>query len=260
MNNRLTTKDFWKRSCVGIELPKIARPKHDIYSILENNLPKSDKMSFIEIGCSPGGWMAFFNKHFGYSVTGIEYVEELVAITKQNMEMQGIHAEVLNLDFLEAELTAASYDVVFSAGFIEHFEDLDAVVSRINMIAKQYVVTSIPNIYGLNGFAHKVIRPKVYYSHKRIDKYLLRSLHENCGLNTLFCDYIGGLQLPMLSQAACFKEKKRFVRHINLPFRLFNLISRTISRYTHVYPRTRFMSTHLMYVGEKNSSNSKSSC
>ncbi len=260
MANKLTTQEYWKRSWVGIKLPNIARPKHDVYSILENNLPKSDKMSLIEIGCASGRWMAFFNKQFGYSVTGIEYVEELVAITKQNMEMQGIRSEVLNLDFFEAELTAASYDVVFSGGFIEHFEDLDTVVSRINMIAKRYVVTSIPNIYGLNGFAHKVIRPKVYYSHKRIDKYLLRSLHEKCGLNTLFCDYVGGLQLPMLSHSAYFKGKKRFIRHINLPFRFLNLISRTISRYMHVYPRMRFMSTHLMYIGEKSPANSKNSC
>lgn len=260
MGNKLTTQEFWKQAWSGIKLPKITRPLHDIYIRLENNLPKSDKMSLIEIGCAPGGWMAFFNKHFGYTVTGIEYVEELAALTRQNMEMQGIRAEILNLDFLEAELSAGSYDVVFSAGFIEHFEDLDAVVSRISMMAKRFVVTTIPNIYGLNGLAHRVIRPKVYFSHKRIDKYLLRSLHEKCGLNTLFCNYVGGLRLPMLYQPICPKERKRFVRHINLPFRFFNLISKTISRYVHFYPRTRFMSLHLMYIGEKNPTNPKNNC
>lgn len=43
--------------------------------------------------------MAYFNKNFGYSVSGIEYVEDAAATTKRNMEIQGIHADVLNLDF-----------------------------------------------------------------------------------------------------------------------------------------------------------------
>jgi hypothetical protein len=248
---QLTTQEYWRQAFGGIKLPKITRPAHDVCIRLESNLPKSDKMSLIEIGCAPGGWMAFFNKHFGYSVSGIEYVEELAAITRQNMEMQGIEAEVLNLNFLESELTAASYDIVFSAGFIEHFEDLDTIINKISMMARQYVVTSVPNLYGLRGFVTKVLRPKVFYSHNLIDNNLLRNLHEKHGLDTLFCNYVGGLQLPMLFEDAFFNEKKRYIKHINLPFRLFNLLSRTISKYTHVYPRTKFMSTHLMYIGRK---------
>jgi len=251
MSGRLTTKEYWARACRGVKLPKITKPENDVCNILETFLPKSSEISFIEIGCAPGGWMAFFNRHFGYSVSGIEYVDELVAITQQNMGMQGIHADILNLDFFQADLTPDSYDVVFSGGFIEHFEDLNVVVSRIAMLSRKFVITTVPNLYGLNGFVSRVVRPKVFYSHNRIEKKLLRNLHEESGLETLFCNYVGGLQLPMLSEAAFFDEKKRFIKHVNLPFRCFNLISRTISKYTNVYPRTRFMSAHLMYIGRK---------
>lgn len=196
--------------------------------------------------------MAYFNKYFGYSVSGIEYVEDAVATTQHNMEIQGIHADVLNLDFLEAEITAASYDVVFSGGFIEHFEDLSGTISKISILAKQYVVTLVPNLYGVNGFISKVIRPKVFYSHKRIDENLLRRLHEESGLNTLFCDYAGGLQFIMPAAKTDFFDKnKRFAKIINLPFRVFNHISRTFSKYANVYPRTKFLSNSLMYIGEK---------
>jgi len=211
MVTELTTKEYWRRFWEGISLPVIEKPKGDIHKILCNILPKSNKVSFIEIGCAPGGWMAYFNKYFGYSVSGIEYVEDAVATTQHNMEIQGIHADVLNLDFLEAEITAASYDVVFSGGSIEHFEDLSGTISKISILAKQYVVTIVPNLYGVNGFISKVIRPKVFYSHKRIDKNLLRRLHEESGLNTLFCDYAGGLQFIMPAAKTDFFDKnKRF--------------------------------------------------
>jgi len=252
MNDRLTTKEYWRQIWKGASLPVIENPEYDVQKIFDNTLPKSDKISLIEIGCAPGAWMAYFNKYFGYSVAGIEYVDDAAALTKRNMQIQGIRADVFNLDFFEADLDADSYDVVFSAGFIEHFEDLIGAVNKITILAKQYVVTVVPNLYGLNGFISKVIRPKVFYSHKRIDKNLLRHLHEESGLYTLFCDYVGGLQFIMPAAHTAFSDKnKRFAKTINMPFKIFNLISKTFSKYANVCPKTKFLSMSLMYIGEK---------
>jgi SAM-dependent methyltransferase len=209
-------------------------------------------MSLIEIGCAPGGWMAYFNKNFGYSVSGIEYVEEGAIATQHNMEIQAIQANILNLDFFETHISSCSYDVVFSAGFIEHFEDLDAVVKKVSIVAKQYVVTIIPNLYGMNGAISRIIRPTVFYGHKRITKKMLRCPHEEAGLDTLFCNYTCGLQFIRPAGYNAFFDKHRvFANTINVPFGIFNLISKTFSKCVNVYPRTRILSNTLMYIGKK---------
>jgi len=254
MNDGLLPKEYWRQYWQGISLPTIAKPMsmYDIHRTLDNILPKSSKMSFIEIGCAPGRNMAYFNKYFSYSVAGIEYVEEAAAATRQNMEMQGIHAQILNLDFFQAAFSPASYDVVFSCGFIEHFEDLRGAVNKISFLAKQYVVTIIPNCYGVNGLISRTIRPKVFYGHKRIDKKHLRHLHEESRLNTLYCDYVGGFQFIMpATKTAFFDKNKRLAKTINVPFMIFNVMSRTFSRYTNLFPRTKFLARSLMYIGEK---------
>jgi len=211
-------------------------------------------MSLIEIGCAPGKWMAYFHKSFGYSVAGIEYVDSAATATKQNMELQGIDAKVLSVDFFEAEIPPASYDVVFSGGFIEHFHDLDNTVGRISKLAKQYVVTLVPNLYGINGFISKKIRPTVFYAHKRIDATLLRSLHERSELCTLFCDYVGGLQfITVAAGLPFFDRNKTLAETIDLPFRAFNGISRILSKSLGLYPRTRLLATSVLYIGQRKS-------
>lgn len=252
MNDKLMSKEYWRRNWEGVSLPVIARPVYDVHRILNNILPKSNKMSFIEIGCAPGKFMAYFNKQFGYSVAGIEYVEDATVATRQNMAIQGIDAQVFNLDFFEAEFSARSYDLAFSSGFIEHFKDLKGVVNKISFLAKQYVVTIVPNCYGVNGFISKIIRPKVFYGHKRIDRNLLRELHEYSGLETLYCNYVGGFQFIMPAAKTVFFDKNKLLtKTINAPFRIFNLMSRTFSKYTNLYPRTKFLVQSLLYIGKK---------
>ncbi|MBA7541112.1 hypothetical protein ES705_33419 [subsurface metagenome] len=60
----------------------------------------------------------------------------------------------------------------------------------------------------MNGFISKVIRSKVFYAHKRIDINLVRRLHEESGLNTLFCDYVNGLQFIMPVEKTVFLIKE----------------------------------------------------
>lgn len=253
MSNPLTTKEYWDPIWKGTSLPIIASPGNDIGKKLEDILPKSDKISFLEVGCSPGGWMAYFSERFAYSVNGIEYIKEAADIAKQNLELQKIQATVLNLDFLEAEIPPASYDVVFSGGFIEHFEDLKWVVGKICLLAKQYVITLVPNLYGLNGFIGKVTTPKVFSVHKRIDVNLLRRLHEDAGLDTVFCNYVCGIELimPADTTRGFFSKNRELAYVINLPFRILNYISRKFSIYSNIYPRTKYLSSTLMYIGAR---------
>lgn len=254
MPNELTTKEYWKQFWNEVSLPVTAKPGADIKKILHKMLPKSDKISLVEIGCAPGGWMVYFNRQFDYVVSGIEYEEEAAVATKKNMELQGIQADVLNADFFNFDIVPNKYDIVYSGGFIEHFDDIHHTVERICSLAKKYVITMVPNCYSVNGFISKTIRPDVFAGHKQIDKQLLRRVHEECGLKTMFCDYVSGLQfIKVAAHNDFFDKHKLLATAINIPFGCFNLLSRIISNITHLHPRTKLLSKGVIYIGKKSS-------
>ncbi len=253
MNKKLTTEDFWRNNWQKTALPVIQKPVRDYESILKKYLPREDSISLIEIGCAPGGWMAWFNKCFGYDVSGIEYVREAACLTERNMKIQGIDAEVLCEDFLEIKIPPRSYDLVFSGGFIEHFDDPGQTLQKIAELSDRYVVTSVPNFHGFNGLLRKIFRPpEVFKGHKRIDSNLLRQLHEQTGLRTIYCDYVGPIRFVMpFPKKSRFYAKHRFcARFVNLPFWFLNRISSALNKFAGLCPRTKLFSESLIYVGQ----------
>ena len=153
--DELVEKDYWEKRWAGFPLPSVQNPVYDVRNLLESLLPQTPEFSLIEIGCAPGKWMAYFSREYGYRVSGIEYAEAAATTTRRNMEMLAIDAEIMNQDFLAGSLPPGGYDVVFSSGFIEHFRDLSSVTERICTLSRRYVVTIVPNVYGLNGFISK---------------------------------------------------------------------------------------------------------
>lgn len=252
MNNKLTSKDKWEAEWSGIKLPAIYKPVYDVKKLFRLYLPKSTNSTFIEIGCAPGKYMAYFNKNFGYKVCGLEYAEVAAEMTKKNLEMQEIDAEILVQDFFTYDCKQNKYDVVFSAGFIEHFTNTSSVVQRLCDLSGEYVVTIVPNLYGVNGFISKTIRPKVFAEHHLIDAKKLEQIHKEWDLETMFCNYVGGIRFIMPGEhTAFFKKHVNFARAVNIPVRLLNRLSMEIGRILHFTVRSKELSQNLMYIGKK---------
>jgi len=249
----LTSREYWRLHWEHVRLPVIKQPSADVAGLLATFLPKGGHETFLEVGCAPGAWMAYFHREFGYQVSGIEYVEEAAATTRKNLEMQGIEARVITADLFEYEPGGGGYDVVYSGGLIEHFEDQQAVVSKVCSLSTDMVVTQVPHLLGLNGLIRKVARPGIFRTHVPVSCDALRRYHEAGGLTTLFCDGVDGIQLtpPAGEGRRLFEKHPALARLINLPVRALNKASRWASARTGVFPRWRFASNHLLYIGRR---------
>ncbi|NLD93752.1 MAG: class I SAM-dependent methyltransferase, partial [Fibrobacter sp.] len=175
MNEKLTSEEYWENFWNNIKLPTVAKPSFDLYNTLLSTLPLNDKpATLLEIGCAPGGWLAFFAKIFAYNVMGLEYAKKAASLTRKNLSMQNINAEVIDKDFFNINSIEVQSDIVFSSGFIEHFTDTQNVVNKIYQITNKFVVTIVPNVYGVNGLISKVFRRSVYENHVPIDLNIIR--------------------------------------------------------------------------------------
>ncbi|RLE43228.1 hypothetical protein DRJ48_01455 [Candidatus Woesearchaeota archaeon] len=151
---RLTTKKDWENkyaSFKGRMLSKFvgAASKsfyfNDLLRLVKPYLKPKSKI--IEIGCTPGTVLINLSKALGLEPYGVEYTQEGVAITKQNFVKLGYNPKnITHADFFDQEFQVrhkAEYDVVFSRGFIEHFDDVKRVIQLHVNLLKEGVCVDI---------------------------------------------------------------------------------------------------------------------
>jgi cyclopropane fatty-acyl-phospholipid synthase-like methyltransferase len=243
-------EDVWE--AVSIPLEKRAEDIHEIHGVLTRILPMG-KLELIEIGCAPGSWLAYFHKCFGYCVSGIERAPRACEKTIENLRTQNIRGEIFHGDFFE--FTHEPYDVVFSAGFVEHFKDVASVIQRIaDLCAPKggLVITMVPSMEGINRWISTTFRPHVAAGHFPINREELKEYHERCGLETLYCDYVGSLHiLTPVAKNRFSEEHPSASALLNLPFRAWNRAVSVATRRIGRYPRVRFLTESIIYVGER---------
>jgi SAM-dependent methyltransferase len=180
--------DTW--SALG-DFEKYTAPIHEQHPVLKPFL-QGTTGDAIEIGCVPGNFLVYLNKEYGYSASGIDYSDHL-DYTQANLRFNGIEPrDLIHADFFKYQ-PQQFYDLVFSSGFVEHFEDYELVVRRHAEFAKAggLVVIMVPNLLGVHRVLCGMFQPKVLAVHRfsLMRRAVLRATLENSGLEVLFCGY-----------------------------------------------------------------------
>lgn len=224
-------------------------------SILPRVLPKNDQYKIIEVGCAPGKYLLRFSKEYGYEPYGVEYSEKGCEITRDNFSKENKKPENIFLaDFFDKEFqdnNFEKYDIVFSRGFIEHYDDVKSVVKlHANLVKKGgYVVVMIPNLNGLNRFFAKVLNRSSYDLHNVsiMDKKVYADLFRSNGLNEIFCDYVGVFSVGLFNTDSKIKY---------WIYRVFLVLQRPVDLILRLlFPkgsfRSKYSSPYLLFIGQK---------
>ena len=118
--------------------------------IARNTAPGS---SFLEIGCAPGKMLAYAAMKCGARVAGIDYSPRGISISRRFHRANRIASDLRAEDVMETSFAPASFDCVFSAGLVEHFDDPRPVVAKHVELARPgaRIVVAIPNYGGIYG-------------------------------------------------------------------------------------------------------------
>ena len=141
--------------------------------------------------------LAYFNQHFGYEVSGLEYVDRCARESQEMLDRDGISAEVIHDDLFEF-VPESQWDVVGSFGFVEHFEDTQDTIEQHLKLLKPggWLVLSIPNHSGVSGSVMRLIDRKLYASHNQMSADDLAAGAEQTGaLEILTAGYYGHFSL-----------------------------------------------------------------
>jgi 2-polyprenyl-3-methyl-5-hydroxy-6-metoxy-1,4-benzoquinol methylase len=111
-------------------------------------------MSVLEIGCAPGKTLAWLAKVMDCRVAGLDYSSRGLGFARDLFRALEIEGD-LRCESLDATTFAASsFDVVFSVGVIEHFDDPREIVRQHVALTRPggQTIIVIPNYGELYGW------------------------------------------------------------------------------------------------------------
>ena len=207
--NKLTEKEFWDnywknywkaRNGKVSEIKRTTRMStvNSILNIFDKYLPENSSFHILEIGGSPGHYLIYMAKKFKYHLHSLDYSKIGNEQTIENMQAAGFPIKVYERDLFSENFNKDMqlFDIVYSLGFVEHFEDLNIVVKKHTELLKPggILLLGVPNLGGIYSLFLKKTAPQLLAMHNtnsmKINNW--KKFENELNLIPLFKGYIGG--------------------------------------------------------------------
>jgi len=226
--------------------------------IYKKFMPKIKGAKVLEVGSAPGNNLVRLSKRFGFIPYGVEYSESGVEINRKVFISNNINPDnVIQADFLSDDFQKqynSYFDIVMSAGFIEHFEDVgDIIEKHINLLTEDgYLIVSIPNLRGANYVWQWILNRELLPMHNVdiMQKRKFSQIFDKVCLSTLFCDYYGTFNFGLFITKG--NSPLRFVlTSCKILQLILNMVFRLLFRKGGA--ESRLFSPYLLFIGMKKS-------
>lgn len=164
--NNLTDRAFWQEYWKNYKYERVpARSEFESY--FPADIYPGNGRTSIEIGGFPGTMSLYFARR-GYRPTLLDFYVD-PAIIKRLEKENGFGDNVIEAvehDFFTYH-TDRRWDLVFSIGFIEHFDDTADVIRRHVELVKEggTLLIVLPNFRGINGWVQRTFDRHNYDAH-----------------------------------------------------------------------------------------------
>lgn len=223
----------WKRHIQTLnEFPTFTQKwEREFAKAVFQHVPKKGMRKILEVGCSNGRWLRWFQKEYGSLVYGID--NDPTGFKKKDV-VEFILGDARTLPYQNE-----FFDIVFSTGLIEHFpkkEKYRILKEQARVLRKGgFLICQVPLLsFSLNFLYMKYVYDwKAGYFHYRTTERELRNYFRSLGLPVLFLGRLGKLLL-FRSRLRKFYESE---------------VSRTVSQYPFL---KRLLATEILIIGKKN--------
>jgi len=115
-------ESYYNHWTPGHPLNQIQFAFRNHYEIFVEIMKPSELGTCLEVGCGRGSLSCHFASH-GWDVTLLDYSPAVIDIAKQIFETNKLKGQFIVDDANKLPFDNSSYDLVFSIGLLEHFED-----------------------------------------------------------------------------------------------------------------------------------------
>jgi SAM-dependent methyltransferase len=199
----LTDERFWDEYWHAVRLPLEVDPSSSlvaaaIVEVFERFLATPEPLSLLELGGAPGQYSACLHRRLGHAVTILDNSPVGCEKARENFDLLGIPARVVEGDMFAPPAELGTFDAVFSLGLIEHFEDItQAVRAHVALVRPGGLLfLGVPNYRGFNEVVLRRLSPSFLAWHRleSMDPRAWDGFEEELRLTRLFRGYIGGFE------------------------------------------------------------------
>jgi 2-polyprenyl-6-hydroxyphenyl methylase/3-demethylubiquinone-9 3-methyltransferase len=200
----LTEAEYWDAIWSGTTLPsRLDTNRYTGWRLdqwFSRYLRDQADQSILEVGCAPGASLVYFHERWGMRPVGVDYSPVGVAATRRNFELSQTPGRVIETDFFDGP--QESFDVVWSAGVVEHFADLDVPMARLWQLTKPggLLLTEVPNFGSpIYARAQRLADPSVLDRHQRIRPHDLAMACHRLGAVRIQAEFLGTWNLMVVN-------------------------------------------------------------
>jgi 2-polyprenyl-3-methyl-5-hydroxy-6-metoxy-1,4-benzoquinol methylase len=155
-DGRKTEEDYWN----GVHAGRAIRPRlpsglvigtRNVQHILRPHLRPGIRV--LEIGCAPGKYLAWAASITGTEAAGLDYSKPGVDLSRWLFKALELRGDIREEDVFQSSFPPASFDLVYSLGVIEHFDDPRPLVKMHVDFLKPNgtALIAVPNYGGVYG-------------------------------------------------------------------------------------------------------------
>jgi SAM-dependent methyltransferase len=198
---------YWSRLEIPVEVtrsPTNSATKDAILDVLERYVVRRPELRVLEVGGAPGQYLAWMARSFGCRCAVLDYSPIGCDMARRNFEALGIDLAINERDLFGDELDSVGrFDVVYSLGLIEHFEQFGTAIERHAALAKPggLVIIGCPNLRGVNWLLMRLVRPRALAIHNltSMDVGSWDSAAGRSGMDPLFAGPVAGFDPLMFT-------------------------------------------------------------
>lgn len=242
----LTSKDFWENYWQHKDLSKSISVDFPFGQLITRLVKEKKYKTSIEIGGYPGDYAIYFAKFLKFNSTLLDYVGNREVVDRLTLA-NGVDKK--NIKFIKNNFftykSKQKYDLVFSLGFIEHFDNTSLVIKKHWELVsdKGTMIIALPNFLGINGVY------QLLFDYNNFKVHNLGSMDQSNLLHILKALNISSYELFYEGRAMVWLEN---IKSRNIGLIVLTYILNVIGVILHAFGiRNKYLSTHIFIVARK---------
>ena len=121
--------NHWTRGDIQNQIQLAFRNHWLLFNELMNEERYNDGKKVLEIGCGRGSLSCYFSDA-GYDCTLVDLSKNAISLAKEIFYKNNLKANFLVGDANSLDFKDSSFDIIYSIGLLEHFEDIEQTLSE----------------------------------------------------------------------------------------------------------------------------------